>query len=73
MAGRDSKKPQPPASTTGRRQDMGKLDDYLDEQEMESFPASDAHSDWAGPPSWMHETEVRGSREDGERMAPHPR
>ena len=24
-------------------------DDYLDEQEVESFPASDAHSDWAGP------------------------
>ena len=26
-------------------------DDYLDEQEVESFPASDAHSDWAGPRS----------------------
>ncbi len=26
------------------------LDDYLDEQEVESFPASDPHSDWAGPP-----------------------
>ncbi len=26
-------------------------DDYLDEQEVESFPASDAHSDWAGPPA----------------------
>jgi hypothetical protein len=24
-------------------------DDDLDEQEVESFPASDAHSDWAGP------------------------
>ena len=24
-------------------------DDYLDEQEVQSFPASDAHSDWAGP------------------------
>jgi hypothetical protein len=23
---------------------------YLDEQEEESFPASDPHSDWAGPP-----------------------
>lgn len=22
---------------------------YLDEQEQESFPASDAHADWAGP------------------------
>lgn len=26
-------------------------DDYLDEQEDESFPASDPHSDWAGPRS----------------------
>jgi hypothetical protein len=26
-------------------------DDYLDEQECESFPASDPHSDWAGPPA----------------------
>jgi hypothetical protein len=25
------------------------LDDYLDEQEDQSFPASDPHSDWAGP------------------------
>jgi hypothetical protein len=24
-------------------------DGYLDEQEEESFPASDPHSDWAGP------------------------
>jgi hypothetical protein len=22
----------------------------IDEQEVESFPASDPHSDWAGPP-----------------------
>jgi hypothetical protein len=26
-------------------------DGYLDEQEDESFPASDPHSDWAGPPA----------------------
>jgi hypothetical protein len=25
------------------------VDDDVDEQEVESFPASDAHSDWAGP------------------------
>jgi hypothetical protein len=25
-------------------------DSYVDEQEDESFPASDPHSDWAGPP-----------------------
>lgn len=23
----------------------------IDEQEVESFPASDPHSDWAGPPA----------------------
>jgi hypothetical protein len=23
----------------------------IDEQEVESFPASDSHSDWAGPPT----------------------
>jgi hypothetical protein len=23
--------------------------EYLDEQEAESFPSSDPHSDWAGP------------------------
>jgi hypothetical protein len=26
-------------------------DEHLDEQEDESFPASDPHSDWAGPPT----------------------
>ena len=25
-------------------------DDYLDAQEEDSFPASDPHSDWSGPP-----------------------
>jgi hypothetical protein len=25
-------------------------DDYLDGQEEDSFPASDPHSDWSGPP-----------------------
>lgn len=28
----------------------GELDERLDEQEIESFPASDPHSDWTGPP-----------------------
>jgi beta-phosphoglucomutase-like phosphatase (HAD superfamily) len=26
------------------------VDERLDEMEIESFPASDSHSDWAGPP-----------------------
>ena len=25
-------------------------DDYVDGQEEDSFPASDPHSDWSGPP-----------------------
>lgn len=29
--------------------DLGSADDRLDEMESESFPASDSHSDWAGP------------------------
>jgi hypothetical protein len=33
----------------GRRDSDGAHgDDYLDEQEEESFPASDPHSDWSG-------------------------
>ncbi len=28
----------------------GRRDRYLDEQEEESFPASDPHADWSGPP-----------------------
>jgi hypothetical protein len=27
------------------------LERRIDEQELESFPASDSHSDWAGPPA----------------------
>ncbi len=33
------------------RTDRGRGERRLDEQEEESFPASDPHSDWAGPPS----------------------
>ena len=25
-------------------------EEYIDEQEEDSFPASDPHSDWSGPP-----------------------
>ena len=28
----------------------GRAPDHVDEEEMDSFPASDPHSDWAGPP-----------------------
>jgi hypothetical protein len=27
------------------------VEQRIDEQEVESFPASDPHSDWAGPPT----------------------
>ena len=36
-----------------------KTDDYLDEQETGSFPASDPHSDWAGPPTWLRAPPAR--------------
>jgi hypothetical protein len=29
--------------------DADRREEMLDEQEAESFPASDPHSDWAGP------------------------
>lgn len=72
MARRDRKKPQPTASAKQLRRGVDKLEDYLDEEEIESFPASDPHSDWAGPPTWMQETPARASRGDGERRAPRP-
>ncbi|MGD0749438.1 MAG: hypothetical protein ABSB68_16690 [Acidimicrobiales bacterium] len=28
----------------------GRRDRHIDEQEEESFPASDPHADWSGPP-----------------------
>ena len=34
---------------TDPQRDEPPSEDYLDEQETESFPSSDPHSDWAGP------------------------
>jgi hypothetical protein len=34
---------------TDPQDDEPQAEDYLDEQEAESFPSSDPHSDWAGP------------------------
>lgn len=31
-------------------QERDDREDYLDGQEEDSFPASDPHSDWSGPP-----------------------
>jgi hypothetical protein len=39
----------PPASDADDEDEA--RDAYLDEQEDQSFPASDPHSDWAGPPA----------------------
>jgi hypothetical protein len=49
MRGRDgvSATPQPQDESDEARTDR---DDYLDGQEEDSFPASDPHSDWSGPP-----------------------
>jgi GNAT superfamily N-acetyltransferase len=45
--------PRPTDNPAGRGNDTAAPgnEDYLDEQEDESFPASDPHSDWAGPPA----------------------
>lgn len=41
------------AEAGDHRPDQGRAgeDERVDEEEQESFPASDPHSDWAGPPS----------------------
>jgi hypothetical protein len=42
---------EPDSSNAKDQGEDGRPDDsYLDRQEEESFPASDPHSDWAGPP-----------------------
>ena len=43
MGAGDPKPTDPPADGEAT------VEDYLDQQEDESFPASDPHSDWAGP------------------------
>lgn len=73
MARRDSKKSQPAAFAKQLRRGMDMRDDYLDEEEIESFPASDPHSDWAGPPTWMQETPERQPQKGGKRSAPRTR
>lgn len=30
-----------------------RIDEHLDQEEEQSFPASDSHGDWAGPPLWL--------------------
>ncbi len=38
-------------ATDGEPVDDDPIADRVDEQELDSFPASDPHSDWSGPPS----------------------
>ena len=48
-----------PGAAAGVTGDAGsaeaRTEALLDEEEEQSFPASDAHADWAGPPSWLSE------------------
>ncbi len=41
------------AATPGQPVAAEVADAYVDEQEAESFPASDPHADWGGAPSWL--------------------
>lgn len=45
-----------------------RLDVYVDEQEDDSFPASDPHSDWAGPPTWLPRGDDRRLTAGGTRL-----
>ena len=38
-------------ATDGEPVDHDPIPDRVDEQELDSFPASDPHSDWSGPSS----------------------
>jgi hypothetical protein len=38
-----------PGSDADEPRDRERLDRHVDEQEEESFPASDPHADWSGP------------------------
>jgi hypothetical protein len=39
-----------PSETGAPDDERDRLDRHVDEQEEESFPASDPHADWSGPP-----------------------
>ncbi len=39
---------EPPDQTVDDERD--RMDRHIDEQEEDSFPASDPHADWSGPP-----------------------
>ncbi len=52
VAGRHRVGPTAPVGSTRPVHDDEVADAYLDEQEDESFPASDPHADWSGAPSW---------------------
>jgi len=42
--------PEPDGETDPTAVDTGeRIDRHIDEQEEESFPASDPHADWSGP------------------------
>jgi hypothetical protein len=41
---------EPDEAESGRGHDDAEGNGYIDGQEEDSFPASDPHSDWSGPP-----------------------
>lgn len=53
-----------------------RMDQHLDREEEESFPASDAHGDWAGPPLWLpavaESGDAGGPPADADRPDPTP-
>ena len=45
----DAEQAPPDGPESRDRSVVSSVDAYLDEQEEQSFPASDPHSDWSGP------------------------
>jgi hypothetical protein len=45
----DERSAHEPESDADEPRDRERLDRHVDEQEEESFPASDPHADWSGP------------------------
>ncbi len=43
--------PEPEGDPDPTSDDRERVDRHIDEQEEESFPASDPHADWSGGPS----------------------
>ncbi len=51
MPDRDASETEDSESAGDPESERARLDRHVDEQEEESFPASDPHADWSGPAS----------------------